>query len=161
MIHKGRLNLSTNLRDTPSLVKRYISPHRSAGWNSLGGFDEEFSNSYQAAKALDIPKEVLDSSKNLYTEQTFDFYVAQGLIDRAKQDLRKVDRRFGDLDLIESRRFEMPVDGVQMQDDLSPQAEKNLMGIKLIFTTGTPEKFQANGVGETYEKAMGSAIQQC
>lgn len=163
IIYAGNLSLSPDTLAAASLKKKYISPHRDAGWDSVGGYNVQPDQVVDTlcCAGQEVPEGANpDRFVRLHTERAFDFYVAQGLVEESKRDLAEADKRFADLELLESRRFEMPVGAVRAQGDATkPKAEKSLVGVKLLFTTGTPEKFQANGVGETYEKAMGMAVQ--
>ena len=87
--------------------------------------------------------------------------VADHVLVGCQERLIRVDKRFGDLQISEAREFEVPVGRVDAEgsDPLKPVPEKVFKGVKLIFTSGTQEWFQANGVGATHEEALGKAVQ--
>jgi len=91
----------------------------------------------------------------------FVYDVAETMLRGATDRLKRVDERFGDLHLLEAREFEVPVGPVHAGERgvTDPQPHKSLMGEKLIFTTGTDEWFQANGVGKTHEEALAKATE--
>jgi hypothetical protein len=116
-------------------------------------------------KPADAPQEIIRYSQKASVDQKYnDAFLREGaqeLLIRAQKFLSQADSRFNDLKVVEARQFEAPVGGVRPGngDPLDPQPEKTLAAAKLIFTAGTDEKFQANGVGRNYAEALGMAIQ--
>lgn len=93
-------------------------------------------------------------------EVRFDTDLAQRITHTFKAYMAQADKRFGDIELLQSRRLEAPVGPVSPTNgDASKPKAQQLVAVKCIFTTGTPEKFQANGVGKTYEQAMAMALE--
>ncbi len=160
------LSLSTNEMFVEPLVQRYeIVSGRATLDDTMHYLDDSALEKLLLDINLGVPegadREIMLA---LIYERAGDLKLAQELCNKIRRDMSPIHNDFNAINIVDSRRWKIDVGAIKpggadsTTDVLNPVSADHRCGFKLIFTIGTEEHFQANGMGSNYEQALIAAF---